>query len=172
MSLLLSGESIELRETQRSELSALLDVYNSNPGYNRLRNGSDAVTLTEVAAEYESTLDIPTGHWLTVAAGDRIIGVMHIIVSNPSDRKSWISLLLLHADFQRKGYGREAVRLAEAYFAQAGGQHVHHGVMALNEPALLFWGKLGYEQYRQVHAPVGRLMQPVLLVAKWLQPFS
>ncbi|MDF2679114.1 MAG: hypothetical protein K0R47_304 [Brevibacillus sp.] len=168
MSLALTGERIVLRETVRNELPCLLDVYNSNPGYNLLRNGTEEVTLAEVEAEYDSTLSIPTGHWLTLSADSQIIGLMHLVVSNPADQKSWISLLLLHADSQRNGYGREAVHLAETYCASAGSLHVHHGVIAQNEQALLFWGKLGYEQYRQVHAPVGRLVQPVLLVAKWL----
>ncbi|QRG68449.1 GNAT family N-acetyltransferase [Brevibacillus choshinensis] len=170
MSLALSGERIILRETIRDDLPAHLDIYNSNPGYNLLRNGTEKVTFAEVASEYDSTLSIPTGQWLTLLADGQIIGVMHLVIMNPADQKSWISLLLLHADCQRNGYGREAVQLAEQHFASAGSAHVHHGVIARNEPALLFWGRLGYEQYRQVLAPVGRLEQPVLLVAKWLTP--
>lgn len=170
MSLALTGERIVLRETVRDELPALLAIYNSNPGYNLLRNGAEEITLADVQAEYDTTLSIPTGHWLTLTSGGQIIGVMHLVVKSPADEKSWISLLLLHADYQRKGYGREAVQLAEQHFASAGSLHVHHGVITHDEPALLFWGKLGYEQYRQVHAPVGRLEQPVLLVAKWLPP--
>lgn len=170
MSLALSGERIVLRETTRDELPAHLDIYNSNPGYNLLRNGVEEVTLADVQAEYEETLSIPTGHWLTLASDGQIIGVMHLVVVSPADQKSWISRLLLHADHQCKGYGREAVQLAEQHCASAGSLHVHHGLIAHDEPALLFWGRLGYEQYRQVHAPVGRLEQPVLLVAKWLPP--
>lgn len=170
MSLSLTGERLVLRETIRDELPQLLNIYNSNQGYNQLRNGFGIVTLAELETEYDSTMGIPSGYWLTVYAGEQIVGIMHLIVTNPADQKSWISLLLIHADFQRKGYGKEAVQLAEGFCASAGSLHVHHGVIAQNEPALLFWGKLGYEQYRQVHAPVGRLEKPVLLVAKWLSP--
>ncbi|MFP3380664.1 GNAT family N-acetyltransferase, partial [Bacillus sp. SIMBA_069] len=91
--------------------------------------------------------------------------IMHLIVSNPADQKSWISMLLLHADYQQKGFGKEAVYLVEQHCIEAGSRNIHHGVIAHNEQALLFWGRLGYEQYRQVQAPVGRLTQPVLLVA-------
>ena len=168
MSLYLSGERLSLREMTREELPSLLDVYNSNHGYNLLKNGESAMTLAELIAEYDATASIPSGHWLVLLIEDRPIGVMHLIVSNSSDQKSWISMLLLHADYQRKGYGREAVQLAEQHCLEAGSRHIHHGVVATNELALRFWGKLGYEQYRQVQAPIGRLTQPVLLIAKWL----
>lgn len=169
MSLHLSGERLVLREMTREELPSLLDVYNSNPGYNLLKNGESSVTLEELEAEYDATASIPSGHWLVLFVEDRAIGIMHLIVSNPSDQKGWISMLLLHADYQRKGYGKEAVQLAEQHCLEAGSRHIHHGVVATNELALRFWGKLGYEQYRQVQAPIGRLTQPVLLLAKWLQ---
>ncbi|MGG1664223.1 GNAT family N-acetyltransferase [Brevibacillus sp. NRS-1366] len=168
MSLQLSGERLVLREMTRDDLPSVVDVYNSNPGYNLLKNGESLVTLEELATEYDSTHSIPSGHWLALYTEDKLIGVMHLIVSNPADEKSWISMLLIHVSYQQKGYGREAVQLAEQHCLEAGSRHIHHGVVAHNEPALLFWGKLGYEQYRQVQAPLGRLIQPVLLVAKWL----
>lgn len=165
----LSGERLILREMSREELPAVLEVYNSNPGYNLLRNGTDRFSLTELAAEYDSTLSIPRGHWLTLVHGDAIIGVMHLIDGTPAEPKTWINLLLIHANHQRKGWGREAVSLVEKHCQDTGSRQIHHGVIAKSEPALLFWGRLGYEQYRQVSGPVGRLVQPVLLVAKWLQ---
>jgi RimJ/RimL family protein N-acetyltransferase len=169
MSLQLSGDRLGMRELTREDLPQVLEIYNSNPAYNLMRNGTDTYTLSELDAEYNAVLSIPNGHWLTLSTKDGLIGVMHVTISDHPDQKSWINLLLLHADHQQKGLGREAVRLVEEFCLSAGIVHLHHGVIAHNEPALLFWGKLGYEQYRQVTAPVGRLVQPVLLVAKWLQ---
>ncbi|MFS0556160.1 GNAT family N-acetyltransferase [Brevibacillus sp. 179-C9.3 HS] len=170
MSLSLTGPRLVIRELQREDLPDLLTVYNSNPEYNLLRNGTSTTSLAELEAEYSATVGIPSGHWLVIFLEGTLIGVTHIVLSNEHDPKSWISLLLLHAAYQQQGFGKEAVRLIEAYCIQHGSQHIHHGVIAHNEPALLFWGRLGYEQYRQVEAPVGRLTQPVLLVAKWLTP--
>ncbi|WP_312114804.1 GNAT family N-acetyltransferase [Brevibacillus reuszeri] len=172
MSLYLAGERLVLRSMTREDLTLTLEIYNSNPDYNLLRNGDDSVTLAEVEAEYDATLTIPTGYWLALCVADRLIGVMHLIVSNPSDQKSWISMLLLHSDYQRQGFGKEAVSLVEQHCLKAGSRNIHHGVIAHNAQALLFWGMLGYEQYRHVQAPVGRLTQPVLLVAKWLDEAS
>ncbi|BAH41910.1 hypothetical protein BBR47_09330 [Brevibacillus brevis NBRC 100599] len=168
MSLILTGERLIIRELLREDLPDLLATYNSNPKYNQLRNGTSTVSLAELEAEYDATISIPSGHWLAITREGTIIGVIHIVLSSVNDPKSWISLLLLHADYQQQGFGKEAVTLMESYCIHHGSEHVHHGVIAHNEPALLFWGKLGYEQYRQVEAPVGRLTQPVLLVAKWL----
>jgi GNAT superfamily N-acetyltransferase len=167
MSMQLAGRRLLLREMTREELPQVLEVYTSNPGYNLLRNGTTAYSLADMASDYEAALAIEAGHWLTLSVDGKLIGVMHVIVSPPPE-KSWISLLLLHADWQRQGYGREAVQLVEDFCLEKGIPHLHHGVIAHNEPALLFWGKVGYEQYRQVTARVGLLTQPVLLVAKWL----
>lgn len=168
MSIVLTSKRLVIRELLREDLPELLAIYNSNPPYNQLRNGMSSVSLADLEAEYEATIGIPYGHWLAITCEDKIIGVIHIVLSHDSEPKSWISLLLLHASYQRQGFGRETMEIIEPFLKKHGTQHIHHGVIAQNEPALLFWGRLGYEQYRQVKAPVGRLTQPVLLVAKWL----
>lgn len=168
MTLKLIGERLAIRELQRADLPFVLEVYNSNPGYNLLRHNVSTMTLSELEAEYDSTLAIPQGYWLLLAVEGTPVGVMHVVLASDSEPKSWISLLVLHASWQKKGLGKEAVKLFESFCAVHGTRHIHHGVIAHNESALRFWGRLDYEQYRQVEAPVGLLTQPVLLVAKWL----
>jgi RimJ/RimL family protein N-acetyltransferase len=165
----LRGERVTLRELVRNDLPAVLAVYNSNPGYNRLRNGTPAYILEELTAEYNEMLPHPGGKWLAICSDETLIGVSHVSVDHSGNGKSWIGLFLLHADWQRKGLGKEAVTLLENWLRSEGSTQIHTGVIAQNEPALRFWGALGYEQYRQVQGPVGRLTQPVLLLAKWLQ---
>jgi GNAT superfamily N-acetyltransferase len=165
----LSGKRLLLQEMTRDELADALDVFTSNPAYQKLRNGTASYSLAELEHEFDAASAIPTGIWIKLVIEHRLVGVMHVTLSTPEDPKSWISLLLLHADFQRQGLGKEAVGLVEAYCLQHGSTQIHHGIIAENEPELLFWGRLGYEQYRQVNGPVGRLIQPVILVAKWLQ---
>lgn len=169
MILSFSGKQLVIREMQRAELPYVLGMYNSNPQYNLLRSRTDTMNLSELEAEYHSALAIPHGYWLLLTVKEAPVGVMHVVLSSEHDAKSWVSLLVLHASWQRKGLGTEAVKLFEDFCLLRGTKHIHHGIIAYNEPALLFWGKLGYEQYRQVEAPVGQLTQPVLLVAKWLE---
>lgn len=169
MSLCLSGNRLVLKELTRADLPRALDVFTSNTAYNTLRNGAAAYSLADLEREFDSTVSIPSGVWLQIIGENKVIGVMHLVLSTPTDPKSWISLLLLHSDYQRQGLGREAVSLVEAYSQEHGCTQIHHGAIAENEPALLFWGRLGYEQYRQVSGPVGLLVKPVILVAKWLQ---
>jgi len=162
----LNGKRVTLRPLERSDFPSVVAVYQSNPAYNCLRNGSPGLSLEQWTAEYEETLSLMDGRWLAVCAGEVLIGVSHVRTHHPREGKGWISLILLHADWQRKGLGREAVSLLEGWFQSEGCSQVHTGVITENEPALRFWGALGYEQYRQVPGQVGRLTQPVLLLAK------
>lgn len=184
MSLLLQGKHVWLREMTPDDLGAVLEVYNSHPAYNLWRNGTAAFSLAELEQEYKAMLDIPSGHWMTVQIVEtvetvetgrtaqatqpepKIIGVVHFSTAHPSPGKGWIGLFLIHRDCQDQGFGREACSLLEQYCAEQGCSQLHLGVIAQDEQTLRFWGKLGFEQYRQVTAPVGRLTQPVLLLAK------
>ena len=169
MSLILSGDRLRLAEIKRDQLDALLPVFNSNPEYQLLTNGVPTITLADLQSTFDE-LSLPAAHWFVLSIQEQFIGVLHLLLESLHDGKSWIGLLLIHKHFQRKGYGKEALGVMERYLVSAGKTSVHVGVVAENEPALLFFGKAGYEQYRQVIAPVGRLTQPVLCLAKQIFP--
>ncbi|MEJ8546321.1 GNAT family N-acetyltransferase [Brevibacillus borstelensis] len=172
MSISLQGDRILLREMVPDDLPAVLEVYNSHPSHNLWRNGTDAYSLAELKQEYNAMLDVPYGHWIAIQTVHAmpnkpgIIGAVHFSTAHPSPGKGWIGLFLIHRDCEGLGFGREACQLLEHYCAKQGCSQLHLGVIARDEQTLRFWGKLGYEQYRQVTAPVGGLTQPVLLLAK------
>lgn len=168
MSFPISGPRISVTELQRSDLPQALQVYNSNAQFNEWSNGFTAFSLEALTKEYDEMRSIPTGHWLAIHYDEDLVGIAHILLENPNDGKSWIGLLLIKQEQQGKGLGREAVECLENYIRSHGKDQVRVGVIVHNLPALLFWGKLGYEQYRQTEAPVGRLTQPVMLMAKQL----
>ncbi|GAA4727178.1 GNAT family N-acetyltransferase [Brevibacillus fulvus] len=170
MNLPLTGERICMTPLTETDLPEALQIYHSNPAYNELRNGSAAFSLNQLEEEYRSLSMLPGSYWLAITLRDdeRMIGIGHLRLEQAESQKGWISLLLLAANFQRSGFGREVVKLVEEFVRCQSKTQIHVGVVADHISALLFWGKLGYEQYRQVIAPVGRLTRPVLLLAKHL----
>lgn len=64
---------------------------------------------------------------------------------DPADPDPWIGLLLVRADAQRQGYGRQLVALVEERFRRAGRTAVRLAVLDNNPGALAFWTSLGYE---------------------------
>ncbi|AIG25044.1 MULTISPECIES: GNAT family N-acetyltransferase [Brevibacillus] len=168
MSLSFYQDQLLINSLEQQELPRAVEIYNSNPNYNVLTNGEPTLTLAELSREYEDANQYPTGHWLAIRYEDKIIGISHILLENPNDQKPWIGLLLIDSSYQGKGYGKKAYLMLEEYFRSLDKKTVHIGVITSNQRALDFWGKLGFEQYRQVTASVGKLTQPVLCMAKFL----
>ncbi|WP_139492314.1 GNAT family N-acetyltransferase [Brevibacillus dissolubilis] len=168
MSIHLQGTRITITEWSAADLTAALNVYNSNPAYNESIFGTPQLTCDALRSEYEKWRDMPTSHWLAIRLADEWIGVGHIAVVNPRDEKSWIGLLMIHGEHQRLGYGREAYHLIESHLRMLGRTSLNAGVTVSNSGALAFFGTMGFEQYRQVLAPVGKQVQPVMCMAKWL----
>ncbi|MBG9786770.1 GNAT family N-acetyltransferase [Brevibacillus laterosporus] len=153
---------------EQQELPRAVEIYNSNPNYNVLTNGEPTLTLAELNQEYADMNKYPSGHWLAIRHEDKIIGISHLLLENPNDQKPWIGLLLVDSSYQGKGYGKKAYLMLEEYVRSLDKTTIHIGVIASNQSALDFWGKLGFEQYRQVTASVGKLTHPILCMAKFL----
>ncbi|QOS97664.1 GNAT family N-acetyltransferase [Brevibacterium sp. JNUCC-42] len=168
MTLTFLNDDLLINPLEQQELSLAVDIYNSNPNYNVITNGEPVLTLAELNQEYSDTNKYASGHWLAIQHVGKIIGISHILIENPNDQKPWIGLLIIDSSYQGKGYGKKAYLMLEEYFRSLKKNTIHIGVIASNQSSLNFWGRLGFEQYRQVTAPVGKLTQPIMCMAKFL----
>jgi RimJ/RimL family protein N-acetyltransferase len=75
-----------------------------------------------------------------------VIGSAALLVPNPADGIPWIGLLILRADRQGRGLGREAATAIERRLARDGWAEVRLAVLATNPRARRFWERLGYRQ--------------------------
>lgn len=168
MSLMIAGPSLSLFSFDWSELPQVLDVLNSCPESTMYQYGVRQLTEEHLRQEITETSQIPSGMWITLHDREQLIGIAYILVQSPYDAKSWIGTLVIHADWQRHGYGTEAVQLLESYLHSNHISSLHVGIVAEHDTALRFFGRLGYEQYRQVETTVGSHTWPVLLLGKFL----
>ncbi|MET7702510.1 GNAT family N-acetyltransferase [Streptomyces sp. NPDC005485] len=107
----------------------------------------DDIRPEQVAAALAEELANPHVDVLLARAAGRLVGVAITLAHHPdpADPDPWIGLLLVSADEQRKGYGRELATLVENRFQSAGRTAVRLAVLDNNPKALTFWTSLGYE---------------------------
>ncbi|MGW0712598.1 GNAT family N-acetyltransferase [Streptomyces sp. NPDC002643] len=102
--------------------------------------------------------------------GRRLVGLVITLSRHPdpADPDPWIGLLLVHADAQRRGYGRQLAALVEDRFRRAGRDAVRLAVLDNNPGGFGFWTSLGYEVIaRRRDRQLGR---PCAVLRKRLAP--
>jgi RimJ/RimL family protein N-acetyltransferase len=93
--------------------------------------------------------------------GGAAVGVLDLWLHHPEPGVAHVGLLLLRADRQGRGLGREAVRGAEAALAREGFLALRLSVVDENADARAFWEALGFGE-------VGRLDRGVAVYEKAL----
>lgn len=141
------AESSALPGELLTELTAL---YASNRVFHALSGDfpdPDDIRPEQVAAALADELARPGGEVLIGRSEGRVVGVGVTLAQHPdpADPDPWIGLLMVDARRQRRGYGREFVRLIEERFRAAGRGGVRLAVLEGNDAGLAFWGALGYE---------------------------
>ncbi|MFF7281371.1 GNAT family N-acetyltransferase [Streptomyces griseorubiginosus] len=107
----------------------------------------DDIRPEQVAAALADELAQPGVEVLLGRSAGRLVGVVITLARHPdpADPDPWIGLLMVDADRQRQGHGRELARLVEDRFRAGSRQAVRLAVLDGNDRALAFWTALGYE---------------------------
>jgi RimJ/RimL family protein N-acetyltransferase len=108
-------ERLDVRGVEEADIDGLLAVYLSNP---------QVIAVTEGSAGEPGHYDrgmLERDLWMSeldearhtaglfLRDGGTCVGVIDWLERNPDDASPWIGLVMVHADHQRRGYGREAV---------------------------------------------------------------
>lgn len=135
-------------------LTEVTEVYAANRAFFALSGDfpdPDAITSAQVAVALADELAAPGAEVLLARAGGRLVGLAVTLAHHPraaerDDPDPWIGLLLIGADRQRQGYGRELATAVEDRFRTAGRTGIRLAVLDANTGALAFWTALGYEE--------------------------
>lgn len=107
-------DRLVVRGLQADDLEALLAVYMSNPDYLQFTEGSggepgryDIEMLERDVAVAQMTPGRQMAGILLKQTGE-LIGVLDWMEKNPSDGNPWIGLVMIRADWQRRGLAAEA----------------------------------------------------------------
>ncbi|WP_286254181.1 GNAT family N-acetyltransferase [Streptomyces graminofaciens] len=140
-----------LRTTDDAPLLAeLTALHASNRDFYSLSGDfpdADDIRPEQVAAVMEEELAHPDVEVLVARDEGRVVGLVITLAHHPdpADPDPWIGLLIVDAEEQRKGYGRELARRVEERFRLGGRDGVRLAVLDNNPRGLAFWTTLGYE---------------------------
>jgi GNAT superfamily N-acetyltransferase len=132
-------------------LTELAELYASNREFQQLSGDfrdPGNIRPEEVAASLADELAHPDAEVLIARSAGRLVAVAVTLARHPEidDGDPWIGLLMVHAEEQRAGYGRELARFVEDGFRGSGRTAVKVAVAENNAAALAFWTALGYEE--------------------------
>lgn len=110
-------------EIDPADLDALLDVYISNPAFLERTEGTAGEVGLYERSKLERDLAVseldPLRHTLTVCTKSQgvPVGAVDFVRAHGEDRRPWVGLVIVHADQQRQGYGREVVEAVSSWAA-------------------------------------------------------
>ncbi|KIF69308.1 DNA mismatch repair protein MutT [Streptomyces sp. AcH 505] len=140
-------------------LTDLAALYASNREFQQLSGDfpdADHISPEQVATSLADELAHPAAEVLIARAAGRLVAIAVTLAPDPAGTDPspgpgpgpgpWIGLLMVHADEQRAGYGRELATVVEDRFRASGHTTVRVAVPKTNHQALAFWTALGYAQ--------------------------
>ncbi|WP_347564322.1 GNAT family N-acetyltransferase [Bacillus sp. MM2020_4] len=136
--------SIHFEEITVETLYIAVEIINSNPEYNQLENGKERRNLREV----EDDLLNGRTKSLFIKLDDTYIGIIDYLLLNEKDQCPWLGLLMIHADYQGFGFGRQAYLIFEKEMVEKGLRVLRIGVLKENHTAQRFWHSVGFEYFK------------------------
>ncbi|MEV6754988.1 GNAT family N-acetyltransferase [Streptomyces sp. NPDC051214] len=153
-------------------LTELTALYASNHVFHALSGDfpdPHDIRPEQVAAALADELAVPGAEVLVARSEGRAVGIGITLDRHPdpADPDPWIGLLMVDAERQQQGFGRELTGRIEERFRADGRTGVRLAVLAGNDAGLAFWRALGYEIIDHRHdleadRPCAVLRKPLL----------
>jgi RimJ/RimL family protein N-acetyltransferase len=140
---LFETDRLELREVSDGDCEPLLAVYEGNSDYLALTEGAASCDLEKLRRELAIARMTPGRH--TAAIVDKQSGVLDWLEENPSDCCPWLGLVMVRADFQRRGVAVEAVNGLASHLRAQGLGVLRVGVIDRNPAGRALVRRLGLE---------------------------
>ena len=128
----------------------MLAIYLSNPEFVEQNEGSEGESgrydLDRWLRDWQ-VMQMMGSHRLGcyLQANSTPIGFVDFLEENENDGYSWLGALVVHRDYQRRGFGTEIFRcLAEHFRGYTGWTALRAGVKVRNQGGLVFLKHLGF----------------------------
>lgn len=147
---------------ENKDLNAIVEVYNSNKHFLVNHIGSDQVTYEWILAELESMKK--AGFYSCKVAeksSGKIIGLLDFKI----DEETYLSLLMVHADYKNKGFGKLIYQALEEYARSAKSKYMRIDVVTDYDDAVLdFWIRNGFDKVKDVELNwTGKILPAVIM---------
>lgn len=137
------------RASEHTDIDPLLTVFNSNPEWIATTNDFAGQTSYDRSDVEMFLWQVTMGEGSTCfeirdPAQDELVGVLAWMAPHPRDRCPWIGCIVLRADRQRQGFGREVFRALERLLAAARWERVRASPLVTQPWAHAFLESLGF----------------------------
>ncbi|MCF6139186.1 GNAT family N-acetyltransferase [Pseudalkalibacillus berkeleyi] len=126
-----------------------LEIMNSNPSYNLVSKNKQTISFEDIESEFQESKKLNTTR-LLIKKSEKHIGLVDYCIENPSDGTPWVSLFVIHKQFQGSGNSLEAFRHLEELIRQKEKNKLRLAVHKENEKGLIIWTKLGFNKFKEV----------------------
>ncbi|WP_034756497.1 GNAT family N-acetyltransferase [Rossellomorea vietnamensis] len=126
-----------------------LEIMNSNSSYNQMSKNKSTINYVDILSEYEESKKLNTTR-LLIKQGNNYIGLVDYCINNPSDNTPWISLFVIHKQFQGGGNSLGVFQQLEDLIRKEGKKKLRLAVHKENEKGILFWTRLGFNKFKEI----------------------
>jgi ribosomal protein S18 acetylase RimI-like enzyme len=118
-------------------------IMNSHPSFNLIVVGKESLTNEEIIEENKKNL--ASGEIMLLIKDDnKYIGIATYLPMNPHDNHTWIGLLIIHKEHERKGIGSITLKLLEQKLMEQKVEKVRLCVQNGNDNRASFWKRNGF----------------------------
>lgn len=132
------------------DASAIYDLYRRCDDYFLLQDGqhasaSDAeILFTDVPSNMSIDDQFVVGCW----EQSSLYALAAILIGYPKPDDWYLGFLLLDPSMRSRGFGQTIYSVIEQWASEHGAHRLLVAVLMENEPALRFWGRLGFDELR------------------------
>lgn len=153
---------IEFREATHEDIENITGIYNSNRDFLLHHLGRDCIDENFVREELNQMKAI--GFLSEVLLlNHEMVG----FIDYRAGEETYLSLLMISGDYQRKGIGRKMYRLFEHKMIRLGSKSIRIDIVNDYETnPMLFWEKLGYREQEAVRLTWGDKTSSAVMMIK------
>ncbi|QQE78689.1 N-acetyltransferase [Alicyclobacillus sp. SO9] len=164
--MLFESEYLYVDDISQTEISAVVQVYNSNRDFLVKHMRTDSVTAQCVFDELESMRKLGfTSCKVTAKDTNRIVGIIDFKV----DEESYLSLLMIHTHYANRGLGKQVYEAFEEYASFRGSKQIKLDVVtSYTDKVLSFWTRNGFHKSEDISLNWNGAILPAVTMLKSL----
>ncbi len=146
--MLFESEDLYVDDITESDISGVVQVYNSNTKFLTKHMRIDSITPRWVSDELESMRKVGfTSCKVTEKDTDKIVG----IIDFQADVESYLSLLMVDSDYANRGFGKQIYKAFEEYIKSQGNRRIKLDVVTgYSDKVLNFWIGNGFHKSEEI----------------------
>lgn len=157
LSMNIQSQHVYLKDISYDDLEKILKWY-SGVEHFRYATGKDVpVEINELASIYKESVESDSEFFTGIFKKDsnQMIGILKGKLEAVHKNKVWIRTIAIDPNYQRKGFGRESIRLSLSYLkARGSALEAYLAVAEENIKGRHFWEALGFDFYKKMFSCV------------------